>query len=263
MNSTIHSGRALVKGIKSTGRVTMVERSAGTYRIGSIWTRGIRYAPFVLLGGSFLFLLSATTRPATLWMLEEDHPVEMLTFLSLFAGSLISLWLARALRAGGENALIYGFYVVFSIGLFLIAMEEIAWGQRLLGFRTPQSILAINRQGETTFHNIGALQGKSEWMRLVFGLGGIVGVGLSRLPALAKIGVPAILLPWFLLITGHTAIDAYNDFFPIQAEFDFIMQRTSEVVELLIGIAGLLYVLMKFRTLVPPVPASRPATKAS
>ncbi|MEP6994610.1 MAG: hypothetical protein ABI968_08830 [Acidobacteriota bacterium] len=225
--------------------------------------RVILYAPFVLLGGSFLLLLPRVTRPTMLWMLEENHPVEMLTFVFLFAGSLIGLRLAWTLRERGEKRWNYGFYVVFSLGLFVTAMEEIAWGQQLLGFETPESFRSINRQGETTLHNIGALQGRSEWLRLLFGTGGIVGVWLSFRPALAKIGAPAILLPWFLLIAAHAAIDAYNDSFPIQPRFDFTMQRTSEVVELLIGMAGFLYVLLNLRRLFSGAEPDGPVRKAS
>jgi hypothetical protein len=242
---------------------TMVESCARADRIRPGWMRVILYAPFVLLGGSFLLLLARATRPAMLWMLEEDHPVETLTFAFLFAGSLVGLRLAWALRARGEKRWVRGFYVLFSIGLFLIAMEEIAWGQRLLGFQTTESFQSVNRQGEMTLHNIGALQGRSEWIRIVFGFGGIVGVGLGLRPALARIGAPIILLPWFLLISGHAAIDAYNDFFPIQGRFDFTMQRTSEVVELLIGIAAFLYVLLNLRRLAPGAAPDGPPRKVS
>lgn len=46
--------------------------------------------------------------------------------------------------------------VFFLIGLLLIvfAGEEISWGQRILRFDTPDSLARINRQGETTLHNL-------------------------------------------------------------------------------------------------------------
>lgn len=211
------------------------------------WARALLFAPFLLLGGSFLLLLPRATRPAMLWLLEEDHPVEALTFVFLFAGSVVGFGLAQALRRRGELTWVWGFYLLFSVGLLLVAMDEIAWGQRLLGFGTPEAIRAVNRQGETTFHNIGDLQGRSEWLRLLFGVGGIVGVGLSYRPAFARVGAPFLLLPWFLLISVHAAVDACNDFWAIHPRFDFTMQRTSEVVELLIGMAGFLYVFLNRR----------------
>jgi hypothetical protein len=226
-----------------------MEASLRESGVSRSWERVLVYTPFLLLGGSFLLLLPRATRPAMLWLLEEDHPVETLTFVFLFAGSVVGLGLARRLRRRGEPFRVWGFYLVFSIGLFLVAGDEIAWGQRVFGFGTPEAIREINRQGETTFHNIGDLQGRSEWLRLAFGIGGIVGVALSSRPAFARVGAPSLLLPWFLLISVHAAIDAWNDYFPIQPRFDFTMQRTSEMVELLIGMAGFLYVFLNRREL--------------
>jgi len=226
-------------------------------------TRILVGAPFIILGGSFLLLFLRPTRGATLWMLGEDRIVEQLTFVFLLAGGLIGLRLALALRATSEAPWIRAFHLVFGLCLILVAMEEISWGQRLLEFDTPASLRSLNYQGETTLHNLGALQGRSEWMRLGFGLGGLVGIGLSFRPALAGIGAPMILLPWFLVITGHAAVDALNDLVPIDERFDFAMQRTSEVVELLIGIAAFLYTLLAFRRLLPSVTAQASARQAS
>jgi len=40
---------------------------------------------------------------------------------------------------------------------FLIAMEEISWGQRILGLETPELLLSYNFQGEIGFQNIRAI----------------------------------------------------------------------------------------------------------
>ena len=39
-------------------------------------------------------------------------------------------------------------YVVFAIGCFVVAGEEIAWGQRIIGYGTPESLREINEQEE-------------------------------------------------------------------------------------------------------------------
>jgi hypothetical protein len=51
---------------------------------------------------------------------------------------------AYALAAAGALSLL----------LLVMAMEEISWGQRLLGFATPKAIAAANWQGEFNFHNL-------------------------------------------------------------------------------------------------------------
>ena len=128
-------------------------------------------------------------------------------------------------------------------------MEEIAWGQQYFGFDTPTAWRSINVQGETTLHNIAHIHGRTEIFRLIFGLGGLVGVWLSFHPHFQKIGAPAILLPWFVVITLHAAVDVYNDIFPIEELFDYCIIMTSELVELLITISGFLYIILNSKML--------------
>jgi len=40
------------------------------------------------------------------------------------------------------------------IGFFLVAGEEISWGQRIFNIETPETLKEINDQGELNFHNI-------------------------------------------------------------------------------------------------------------
>ena len=48
-------------------------------------------------------------------------------------------------------------FVFFAIVTFLIAMEEISWGQTILNFKTPNLFLNFNFQEEVGFHNIRAV----------------------------------------------------------------------------------------------------------
>lgn len=200
----------------------------------------VKYAPFVVLGGSALLLLIPATERAARWLLAEDHPVEALTFVAFLGASVMALRLAW-LHRRGFPWVIRGVYLLLALGFFGIAMEEVSWGQRWMGFETPEVFRRLNRQGEVTLHNIGALQGSSEWMRLCAGLGGLLAVAARRIPALDRIAAPAVLESWFLVITAHAIVDVFNDIVPLERRFDFIMQRTSEVVEMLIGVAALLY----------------------
>lgn len=43
--------------------------------------------------------------------------------------------------------------ILFAL-FFLFGMEEISWGQRIFGWNTPEVLLTINYQNETTIHNI-------------------------------------------------------------------------------------------------------------
>ncbi len=51
---------------------------------------------------------------------------------------------------------------------FLLLMEEISWGQRIIGFETPEEIEEINAQQETNLHNM--FVGFNQLIRLVISL---------------------------------------------------------------------------------------------
>lgn len=48
-------------------------------------------------------------------------------------------------------------FTLIALGMFVIGMEEISWGQRLIGWSTPTQLAEVNVQNETTLHNIGIL----------------------------------------------------------------------------------------------------------
>ena len=208
--------------------------------------RVITYAPVVLLGASALVLVIPATRRLGLWLLAEDRVVEDLTFVAFLVASVLAARLAWIHRHEFQWW-VWAVYLLLALAFFGIGMEELSWGQRRLGFETPEWLRDVNRQGETNLHNVGALQGRSEWMRLCAGLTGLVAVAARRTPALARIAAPAVLGSWFLVITGHAVVDVFNDIVPIEPRFDFIVQRTSEMIELLIGVAALLYGWLNFQ----------------
>ncbi|QEY32896.1 pectate lyase [Synechococcus sp. RSCCF101] len=47
---------------------------------------------------------------------------------------------------------------VASFGLAFLVMEELAWGQVLFGWQTPEGIANVNAQNQTTFHNLDVFQ---------------------------------------------------------------------------------------------------------
>jgi len=229
---------------------TALDASEKTYNIEPLTKNAILIAPIFIIILQAVLLIYPRTRDFGLWLLEENRPVELLTFVMLIAGGGIGLSLALKTRRQGEKGLVYGFYMLFSIGLVLIAMEEVAWGQWFLGFETPEAVARLNRQGETTIHNLAGLHGHSEILRLTFGLGGLIGIWLSFSPSFRKIGAPVILVLWFLIITIHASVDVYNDVVAIHKKFDYGMQRTAELIELLIAISAYLYLHLNWRMLV-------------
>ncbi|XOF34373.1 MAG: hypothetical protein ACL93V_03490 [Candidatus Electrothrix sp. YB6] len=226
---------------------TEIKESENIYHIKPHIKNAIILTPIVIVLLQTILWLYPATRYLSIWMLKENSPVELLTFMLLFVDGVVGLLFAAKIKECGEEKLVYGFYALFSIGLLFVALEEIAWGQWLFGFETPEIWKSINRQKETTLHNLAGLQGHSEIMRLIFGAGGLIGILLSFHPVFRKVGAPALLLSWFAVIALHASIDVLNDFVAIQKRFDYAIMKTSELIELLIAISAFLYIRLNAR----------------
>lgn len=226
-----------------------IQHSKATYAIRSQTAKAIIIAPILIILLQSAALLYPAIRKWGLWMLQENHPVELLTFVIFLAGGALGIRLAIKTKKSGEPLIVYGFYSIFAAALIFIGIEEIAWGQWLLGFDTPEAYRQINQQQETTIHNLRGLQGHSELLRLTYGIGGLIGIYLAKFPIFQKIAAPALLLPWFIIISAHASIDTFNDVIPIEPQFDFFMQKTSELIELLIAISASLYLYLNTRAI--------------
>ncbi|WP_412060753.1 hypothetical protein [Rubrivirga sp. IMCC45206] len=211
--------------------------------------------PFALLAVFTVFLAIPATRDAAQWMLAENRPVELLSFVFLMVGGVLGLRLAAQLRRRGERGWTVAFYALFSLGLLAIGAEEVAWGQWFVGFETPEAIAEVNTQGELTLHNHKALKDHLEIFPLLFGLAGLVGVWVRRFPGWSRVAAPAALLPWFALIAVVSAVDFLQDWVVIQAQFDELVNALDELVEMFVALAGLLFVRFNAARLLPATPA--------
>ena len=83
----------------------------------------------------------------------EDGPVEYAQVVVLCLGAVIAARLAISFRRRETSrwAFVYG---ILTIGLAIVAGEEISWGQRILGLETPEWLSAQNVQKETNLHNL-------------------------------------------------------------------------------------------------------------
>ena len=87
------------------------------------------------------------------WLESEDGLSEWWSVATYLAGAMAAGAAAWTLRFTRHSGLKY-FYLILAAGLFLGGMEEISWGQRLVGWGTPAALEEINFQGETTLHNV-------------------------------------------------------------------------------------------------------------
>ena len=133
-------------------------------------------------------------------LLVEDGVAETMQVLVLAGVVIFSVASAFRLgRQGRRSAAVI--YAVLAVGAVFVAIEEISWGQRIIGLPTPDELADINRQGELNIHNIPVVEH-------VFALGQFMGtfyalvvplmVAAGLLPRLMRRLDAALVPPLFL-----------------------------------------------------------------
>lgn len=84
----------------------------------------------------------------------EDGPIEWATAVALLASAGIAAWTAARPAATGDRRLHALVWIGLALFCLFAAGEEVSWGQRLLGVRSPEFFLAHNAQHETNLHNL-------------------------------------------------------------------------------------------------------------
>jgi hypothetical protein len=178
----------------------------------------------------------------------ENGPVELLTFVLLILGGVRGLLLARAAHRLGLGRATVAFYGAFAVGLIIVGMEEVSWGQWFFHWDTPAVWNEVNKQGETTLHNIGLMQGRTRLLRIVFALGGLVGVWLARVPAFATVAAPAILAPLFWIVGAQASLSLLMQAVaPSSLVYKGLFRETAELMELYIAFAAWVYMVLNAR----------------
>jgi hypothetical protein len=83
----------------------------------------------------------------------EDRLVEYIGSLFLLVAGLV-LCLKAVNQLKKQNRLPGSFIMFVGLIFIIAAFEEISWGQRIIGFDTPEKLKVINYQDEFNFHNI-------------------------------------------------------------------------------------------------------------
>ncbi len=105
--------------------------------------------PLPLGGFALLYLRD----PATyLRLLDEDGVVEWVTVVLLGVAAALATLRARTMR--NRRHPIWRFYGAFGCFCALAALEELSWGQRLLGIESPDFFVRHSDQREINLHNV-------------------------------------------------------------------------------------------------------------
>ncbi len=81
---------------------------------------------------------------------QEDEYVEWASFWAFMLAAVAAVVASRKPGSGRFPWFLYG----IALFCFVVAMEEISWGQRVLGYRPPVYFLEHNFQQEFNFHNV-------------------------------------------------------------------------------------------------------------
>ena len=162
--------------------------------------------------------------------LQEDEFLEWATFWAFLLGA--GAFALLAVRQRRATDLFPWFALGVSLFCFLVAMEEISWAQRLLGYRAPEYFLEHNYQQELNLHNVVSSDLRQEALALVIlGFGAVLPLaglwpGLRRrLSGVAVVMPPAAIVPAFLVTFALYQV--------------YPWQFSGEVVEMMLG-AGML-----------------------
>lgn len=190
------------------------------------------------IAGAIVVALTRFWDPLFRLLTAEDRIFEWAQFacwvVASVAGGVMAIRLFRARRRA--VALLW---TGLALGLLLVAGEEIAWGQRILGLETPEVLERVNRQGEITVHNISTLRAT---FAAVFVVAGLYGAGSAlwfrylrpaRNRELVDLLVPPLFLAsLFLIVPAYKVVRAALDMAGVPSLLDY-----GEYIELCLAFA--------------------------
>ncbi len=172
-------------------------------------------------------ILEATKPDLYYQALQEDQALEWVTFWSFAMAFAVFLGAGvRQVRIGR----IPWFVVGLSLFCFVVAMEEISWGQRVLGFRPPEYFLQKNFQQELNVHNLASTSvRKSALVVILLGYGVLFPLLALARPVKQWFARVALVPPPVALVVSFGATAALYLWYP--------WKFTGEVVEAGMGLA--------------------------
>lgn len=232
----------------SSLRTQLEDDAAHEWKVAPQIALAIFLAPFV---GAAAVILARADRSFFRFLTREDSLFEWAQFVGFVAAAVLAALVGWRLL-GQKRPLPAVMFFVFALGCFAIAGEEIAWGQRLLDYDTPEPLEEINEQRETTVHNIGSVQDAANIAFTLVGLYGSVGAWLLRLrrprwalrPDVNLLIPPLFLTSCFFVVFGYKTLRYV--FFP---ESGFTVTKLGEWPELCLAFAFAAYSFLTLRRL--------------
>ena len=202
------------------------------------------------LAGSVAIVLARADKGLYRFLTDEDSVLEWPQFVGFAAACVYALLCAWRLHGLGRSVLSLA-YVAFAVGCFFVAGEEIAWGERLLGYGTPEALEEINEQRETTVHNINVVQQFTNLTYFLAGLyGSIVAWIVRGSDRWRRSNLVDLLLPPIFLTTAFFVMFSYKALrFAFFRESGFTVTRAGEWAEFCLALAFSVFAFLQWRRL--------------
>lgn len=173
--------------------------------------------------------------------MEEDYIGEWITFYAFLLSGFIVVTHLWFIRKEGLKLFSLSFLIPLAVAVFcfVVAGEEVSWGQRIFAFKPPNIFLENNYQQELNVHNLFkgdglwgiAIESKHLVMLIAFFYGVLFPLLtrlLSPLKNLNKFAPDFFLMPFFILVI------AMEEIYPISL--------AGEACEMYLGVIFLIHV---------------------
>lgn len=210
------------------------------------WAMALLIVPVVFAG---LVAITAVHRPLYVALVDEDAIIEWTQVAILVGIVLAALMVARLLLRSGSRAVAL-VYLVGVAGTVFIIGEEISWGQRILGWATPEQLAQLNQQGETNIHNIGNVLRvfNLAMMVIAFAAAAAPAVWRARVGSRNRVGSEILFVPPLFLASSFLIAFAYRLIrFTLIPEGRFVVTHYQEVTELIFYGAVLAFLVLVLR----------------
>jgi len=207
--------------------------------------------PILLIGIVFLNkIFFGINDPFYRDLASEDNLIENLTVYAYFLAFGFLLFILKYVK---KNIGIFSIFVILSIIFLIVGLEEISYGQRILGFK--DLMFSSNLQGEINIHNLDLVQPYRHFYYITASfLGSFSWVIIPRIQFFSKNELFIKLLPPKFLFTYFSSvliIVSVMKYVPVEfingnVTFGFFINYDSEFFELILALGLMLYVINLF-----------------
>ncbi|EDX87129.1 hypothetical protein S7335_4836 [Synechococcus sp. PCC 7335] len=191
------------------------------------------------------------------YMGSEGGLSEYGTALIYLVVPLFTYRMAAAFNQQGQKVAAWLYYLL-SAGFFFVGMEELSWGQKLLGFEEPQFWSKNNAQSELTVHNLNVFQ---NWLHLGFLIVGLIGASCWLILRLwqskrhnpqslntKSLDIRYLIPDWPISSFFYPIVVFYIlfDYTNFQYQVNFLHSSDEEHCEFIMALGILLFVLIQF-----------------